>query len=50
MCVPVLGKGRRAKEADGNVFFAIQERLLNPCLLEQGWLREESVVGVGGGG
>ncbi len=44
MCVraSVLGKGRRAE--DGNVFFSKQERLLNPCLLEQGGL------GVVGGG
>lgn len=50
MCIQlvcVLGKGRRAREADGNVFFSKQERLLNPCLLEQGGLRGESV---GGGG
>lgn len=38
MCAFVLGKGRTAKEADGNVFFSKQERLLNPCLLEQGGL------------
>lgn len=37
VCVPVCwAKGRRAEEADGNVFFSKQERLLNPCLLEQG--------------
>lgn len=34
MCV--LGTGQRAEEADGNVFFSKQERLLNPCLLERG--------------
>lgn len=51
MCIQlvcVLGKGRRAREADGNVFFSKQERLLNPCLLEQGGLRGESVGGGGG--
>lgn len=35
----VLGKGRTDNADDGNVFFSKQERLLNPCLLEQGGLR-----------
>lgn len=44
----VLGqRGRRAEEADGNVFFSKQERLLNPCLQEHGGLREGGREGRG---
>lgn len=47
VCVRVLlGRCRRAEEADGNVFFCKQERLLNPCLLEQ---EEEKRAGGGRG-
>lgn len=34
-----MGRCRRAEEADGNVFFSKQERLLNPCLLVASWCR-----------
>lgn len=40
MCVCLYaGQRPESEEADGNVFFSKQERLLNPCLLEQGGLR-----------
>lgn len=38
VCLCAGQRLERAKEADGNVFFSKQERLLNPCLLEQGGL------------